>query len=335
MSAGYSLPAVASKLRARVVPAELANATVAACLMEYAKDLMGADGVAMAAHVVAHGLVKGGELEHEEPFDFLERLEIARTALLYALDLNVQMRTAPADFKCRNITIRQACSALAAALDEARQQVRWAEGQDREAVLELSIGLEEYMERGYMSLTKSSATPLMWSALGVGNVGGLRDFACSVRDAVIVRGGVQAAVARGALFATAAMLNPSPGLVMSSSPLGVRFLPCPLGARHEERSIPNEVDVRLRWLWSQSSHTTELGEPRGASRNDCHREGRDYAGRDSFVLYLELARFFPVIQPIALCEAFRLAEGPWALPRPPEPRSRAPACQTDDVQVGV
>ena len=63
MSAGYSLSAVASKLRARVVPAELANATVAACLMEYAKDLMGVDGVAMAAHVVAHGLVVGGELE--------------------------------------------------------------------------------------------------------------------------------------------------------------------------------------------------------------------------------------------------------------------------------
>ena len=46
-----------------------------------------------AAHVVAHGLVVGGELEQEEPFDFLERLEIARTALLYALDLNVQIHS--------------------------------------------------------------------------------------------------------------------------------------------------------------------------------------------------------------------------------------------------
>ena len=138
MSAGYSLSAVASKLRARVVPAELANTTVAACLMEYAKDLMGVDGVAMAAHVVAHGLVKGGELEQEEPFNFLERLEIARTALLYALNLDVQMRTASADFRCRNVTVRYACNALAAALEEARQQMKWAEGQDREAVLELS-----------------------------------------------------------------------------------------------------------------------------------------------------------------------------------------------------
>jgi len=59
MSAGYSLAAVASKLKARAVPAELAHAPVAACLMEYAKDLMGIDGVAMAAHIVAHGMVVG------------------------------------------------------------------------------------------------------------------------------------------------------------------------------------------------------------------------------------------------------------------------------------
>ena len=108
-------------MRARVVPAELANASVASCLMEYAKDLMGVDGVAMASHMIAHGLVKGGELEQEMPLNFLERLEIARTALLYALELNDRMLAESADFRIRNISIRYACSALSAALEGARQ----------------------------------------------------------------------------------------------------------------------------------------------------------------------------------------------------------------------
>ena len=62
MSAGYSITAVVSKLKTREVPAELAYAPVATCFMEYAKDLLGTDGVAMAAHIVAHGMVKGGGL---------------------------------------------------------------------------------------------------------------------------------------------------------------------------------------------------------------------------------------------------------------------------------
>ena len=164
-------------------------------MMEYAKDLMGIDGVTMAAHVVAHGMVVGGELEQEEPSDFLERLEIARTALVYALNLFDEMRKASADDRCRNAGIMCACKALAAALEAARQQMKWAEGQDREAVLELSIGSKEYTDRGFMSLTKSSATSVAWAAVGLGKDGGLRDFAGSVRDAVIVRGCRKAATA--------------------------------------------------------------------------------------------------------------------------------------------
>ena len=132
MSAGCSITAVASKLKAREVPAELAHAPVAACLMEYAKDLMGIDGVAMAAHIVAHGMVLGGELELEEPCDFLERLETARTAMVYALNLFNEMRDASVDDRCRNAGIMCAWRALAASLEAARQQSKWAEEQDRE-----------------------------------------------------------------------------------------------------------------------------------------------------------------------------------------------------------
>ena len=92
MSAGYSITAVVSKLKAREVPAELAYAPVATCFMEYAKDLLGTDGVAMAAHIVAHGMVKGGGLEMEEPCDFRERVEAARAALRYALTLADELR---------------------------------------------------------------------------------------------------------------------------------------------------------------------------------------------------------------------------------------------------
>ena len=116
-------------------------------MMEYAKELMGIDGVAMTAHIVAHGMVVGGELEQEKPCDFLERLETARTALVYALNLFDEMRKASADDRCRNAGIMCACRALAASLEAARQQMKWAEEQDREAVLELSIGLKEYTDR--------------------------------------------------------------------------------------------------------------------------------------------------------------------------------------------
>ena len=130
-------------------------------------------------------------------------------------------------------------------------------------------------------------------------------------------------VAIGALFATASTLSSPPGPYLTSSPLGVHRLSGSLGDHHEERNIPNEVDSRLRWLWLQASHTTEPGGPRNASRNDCHGEARDYAGRDISVLYLDMAQFFPANQPVALCEALRLAGGAWALPRPPESGTRA------------
>ena len=107
-------------------------------------------------------------------------------------------------------------------------------------------------------------------------------------------------VAIGALFATASTLIASPGPYLTTPPRGVHRLPGSLGDHHEERNIPNEVDSRLRWLWLQASHTTELGGPRNASRNDCQGEVRDYAGRDTFVLYLDMAQFFSSNQPVAL-----------------------------------
>ena len=196
MSAGYSITAVVSKLKAREVPAELAYAPVATCFMEYAKDLLGTDGVAMAAHIVAHGMVKGGGLEMEEPCDFRERVEAARAALRYALTLADELREASYDERLQNARLMCGSRALAASLLAAKQHRASAEEQEREAVLALAIGLREYAERDLDApLTRAPTTPVAWAVVGMGKDGGLRDFACSIRDAVIVQGGKTAAQA--------------------------------------------------------------------------------------------------------------------------------------------
>ena len=197
MSAGYSITAVVSKLKAREVPAELAYAPVATCFMEYAKDLLGTDGVAiMAAHIVAHGMVKGGGLELEEPCDFRERVEAARAALMYALTLAAELREASYDDRLQNARLMCGSRALAAALLAASQHRASAEAQKRESVLALAIGRMEYTERDLDApMTLAPTTPVAWAVVGMGKDGGLRDFACSVRDAVIVQGGKTAAQA--------------------------------------------------------------------------------------------------------------------------------------------
>ena len=128
-------------------------------------------------------------------------------------------------------------------------------------------------------------------------------------------------VAIGALLATAAAWSPATELVLSPSPSGLHYLPRPPGVRFSEYRAPSGADLRLRWLWLQASRTTELAASQGVAQSDRNRGGRDGVsdgyGRLDAVACVGLATR-GAFQPAALCEAFRLAEGPWALPRPPE-----------------
>ena len=73
MSAGFTMNVVMLKLEAGEVPAELAHAPTAECLMRNSKAIMGSDGTRLLAHIVAHGMVMGGGFEEEEPEEFKAR----------------------------------------------------------------------------------------------------------------------------------------------------------------------------------------------------------------------------------------------------------------------
>ena len=79
--------------------------------------------------------------------------------------------------------------------------------------------------------------------------------------------------------------------------------------------------MQLRWLWVQAGLAAESAVAQVAAQSDRGRGGRD--GVNDGYGHLDAVAFVGLptrcaFQPTALCEAFRLAEGPWALPGPPE-----------------
>ena len=128
--------------------------------------------------------------------------------------------------------------------------------------------------------------------------------------------------AGAAFFVTAALwgLASRPALVLS--PAAVHHLPRPPGVRFGGfGGGSSAVDLRLRWLWMQASPAAVLAVVQGAARGASGRGGQagvgDGYGRLDAGACVGLATR-GAFQPAALCEANRLAEGPWALPRPPE-----------------
>ena len=104
------MTAVMSELEAGEVPSVLAYAPVASCLRRNAKELLGSDGVRKISFLVAHGMIQGGELELEEPEDFREEVDAARTAMVAALSKADGLRGAPEGErnKCSAIRVRKA-----------------------------------------------------------------------------------------------------------------------------------------------------------------------------------------------------------------------------------
>jgi len=105
------------------------------------------------------------------------------------------------------------------------------------------------------------------------------------------------------------------------APSGVHYLPRPPGARFNGCRAPSGADMQLRWLWVQAGLAAESAVAQVAAQSDRGRGGRsdgsDLRGLLGGVTVVRLGTR-RASQPAALCEAFRLAEGPWALPRPPE-----------------
>ena len=125
--------------------------------------------------------------------------------------------------------------------------------------------------------------------------------------------------AMGALLAAGALWGSAmtrPALV----PLAVHHLPRSPGARFNRRD-PSRVELLLRVLWLQSSPAAEQAmvqvvEQGSRGRGGLTNVSEGYRHPD------EAASVGPptrsASQSTTLREAFRLAEGPWALPRPPE-----------------
>ena len=197
------MTAVLAKLEAGEILPVLAYAPVAACLMGQAKALLGNDGVRMLAHIIAHGLVKGGGLELDAPKEFKEKVELARIALLTALLAADSLRTASVEEKTQNTALICAFKAVEASLHAAGLQQAKSEEEGRATEVALMIGTKKFTERNPFSpLSRVAATPVAWAVVGQGE-GGLREFAASVREAVVLQGGRSAA---GALIRT--MLGP-------------------------------------------------------------------------------------------------------------------------------
>ena len=125
--------------------------------------------------------------------------------------------------------------------------------------------------------------------------------------------------AMGALLAAGALWGSAitrPALV----PLAVHHLPRSPGVRFNGRD-PSRVELLLRLLWLQSSPAAEQATVQVVEQGSRGRRGMTN-GSDGYRHPDEAASVGPptrcASQSTTLREAFRLAEGPWALPRPPE-----------------
>ena len=124
-----------------------------------------------------------------------------------------------------------------------------------------------------------------------------------------------------ALLAAAAVWGLIARPPLAPSPVAEHHLPRPPGVRFGGSKGPSVVDLRLRWLWLQASPVAERAVAQGAgqggrSRGD-HAGGGGSYGRPGVVDFA-VSPIWSASQPATLREAFRLSEGPWALPRPPE-----------------
>ena len=166
MSAGFSMTAVMSELEAGEVPSVLAYAPVATCLRRNAKELLGSDGVRKNSFLVAHGMIQGGELELEEPEDFREEVDTARTAMAAALREADGLKGAPEGERSRHTGLVRAHTELSDALLAAERLQQHAEGLKGAGTRAVVLGSAAYTERNpWAPLTRASSTAVAWGVV--------------------------------------------------------------------------------------------------------------------------------------------------------------------------